>query len=330
MSLNGEKYLLTIAIPAYNAERDLAECLDSIMRCEDAEKLIEIIVINDGSRDNTLSIAQNYEKEHKNIRVIDKENGGHGSGINVGIREATGKYFKIIDSDDWVDSDALSRVLKKIAVVDCDLVSHDVVKYYTDSKTHQFMDIEGIEYERVYKVDEIDDSFTIGLPNACVKTDILKQIPMIDERCYYVDLEYTLYFIAYIKSIVAYNEHVYYYRLGSVNQSVNKDNKVKNIQHIIRVINSMTKFYEDNIINKPLGIRKYCSNIVSVGVNSLVQTAIYSGAKTHLKEMKEVLKKIKQIDKDLYKYCLSKNKTTYMCAVCPTIVLSLVSKWIRR
>ena len=92
--------LLSISIAAYNAESTLEKCVNSMIESRYRRKL-EILIINDGSTDNTVKIAKNYENKYPDtVRVIDKENGGHGSTINAGISVATGLYFKIVDADD--------------------------------------------------------------------------------------------------------------------------------------------------------------------------------------------------------------------------------------
>ena len=96
--------LLTIVIPTYNTERYLARCLDSLLT-EEVLKELEILVVNDGSRDGSLAIARDYAARYPDtVTVIDKENGGHGSTINTGLQAATGRYFRVLDSDDWFDT----------------------------------------------------------------------------------------------------------------------------------------------------------------------------------------------------------------------------------
>ena len=110
--------LLTIVVPSYNASKYLDFNLQSFLRPSVPEKL-EVIVVDDGSTDETARIADVYhEKYSDTIKVVHKENGGHGSGINAGLRAATGKYFKVVDADDWVDHEALERLLDYIASFD--------------------------------------------------------------------------------------------------------------------------------------------------------------------------------------------------------------------
>ncbi len=96
--------LLSVIIPSYNTEIYLARCLDSLLYHSDILKQLDIIVVNDGSKDHTSEIAQEYQAKFPDtITVINKENGGHGSTINAGIKVAQGKYLKVLDSDDWVN-----------------------------------------------------------------------------------------------------------------------------------------------------------------------------------------------------------------------------------
>ena len=104
--------LISFAIPSYNSQDYLHHCVDTLLSGGDE---VEILIINDGSRDNTAAIADDYAAKYPTIvRAIHKENGGHGSGVNRGREEARGLYYKVVDSDDWVDEDALKTLLHTI------------------------------------------------------------------------------------------------------------------------------------------------------------------------------------------------------------------------
>ena len=110
--------LLSFAIPCYNSESYMEKCIESILiGGED----VEILIVNDGSKDRTAEIADAYEAKYPTIcRAIHQENGGHGEAVNAGIRNATGRYFKVVDSDDWVDPDAYRAILNKLREYDSD------------------------------------------------------------------------------------------------------------------------------------------------------------------------------------------------------------------
>ena len=114
--------VLTIVFPSYNVELYLDKALKSYSDIRFNE-LLQVIIVNDGSTDSTIKIAQNYVQEYPEIFcIINKQNGGHGSAINAGIEKASGKYFRVIDGDDWVNSDNLYEMLIKLQNIDDDIV----------------------------------------------------------------------------------------------------------------------------------------------------------------------------------------------------------------
>ena len=106
-----EEKIITVTVPSYNAKDYLDRCLTSfITDCEEINNKIEVLIVNDGSTDETERVASQYVQKHPEMfRLINKENGGHGSGINTGITNANGKYFKIVDADDWVNKEAFGK-----------------------------------------------------------------------------------------------------------------------------------------------------------------------------------------------------------------------------
>ena len=104
--------LLSIAIPCYNSEAYMEKCIESLLT---GGEDVEILVVDDGSKDRTAEIADAYAEKYPTIvRAIHQENGGHGEAVNAGIRNATGLYFKVVDSDDWVNEEAYSKILKTL------------------------------------------------------------------------------------------------------------------------------------------------------------------------------------------------------------------------
>ena len=104
--------ILSIAIPCYNSEAYMEKCIESLLvGGED----VEILVVNDGSSDRTAEIADAYAEKYPTIvKAIHQENGGHGEAVNAGIRNATGLYFKVVDSDEWVNEEAYHQILKTL------------------------------------------------------------------------------------------------------------------------------------------------------------------------------------------------------------------------
>ena len=104
--------LISFVVPSYNSEKYLHTAINSLLVAGDD---VEIIIVNDGSKDRTLEIANQYKAKHPTVvNVVDKANGGHGSGVNAGLKVSTGLYYKVVDSDDWLDKDSLLKLMDVI------------------------------------------------------------------------------------------------------------------------------------------------------------------------------------------------------------------------
>lgn len=243
--------VLTISIAAYNVEQYLRQCLDSFCLPEVLPD-IEVLIVDDGSSDATRDIAAAYERKYPDsFRLISKENGGHGSTVNRGIEEAMGTYFKPVDGDDWVDPQGfveLIKYLKTCNVDNVDLVSTDF--YQVEHNTGNIMGIEkkhfsGMKHGKVYEFAEIASEVYINMHCATFRTELLQQMPeRLDEHCFYVDAEFMLYPIPYVKRIAFLEKPVYMYRLGMSTQSMNIKSMQKNCGHHKRVYESLLHFYD--------------------------------------------------------------------------------------
>lgn len=245
--------ILTVVVPTYNAEKYLRDNLESFCVNELLSD-IEVLIINDGSTDSSLDIAQEYANLYPDTyRVITKKNGGHGSGINWGIQHAIGTYFKVVDADDWVDKEALKQLVAGLKEKNTDVVFSDFLwafdcgeadKNHFKTKAETQKPFQNVIYQKVYDFDDIADKLYMKMHNMTIKTAILRDNRIeIDEHCYYVDAEYIMYPIPYVKTICFVDASVYYYRIGSVGQSVGIDKMQKNEANYDKVLDSLLKFY---------------------------------------------------------------------------------------
>ena len=130
--------VLSIIVPSYNMEDYLAKGLGSVLGIPDPS-VLDVIVVNDGSKDRTLEIARGFESRYPDVvTVIDKENGNYGSCINAALKEARGKYVKVLDADDYVDSAAFEALVKILETTDADVIVNDYQKVYTGGKKKDF------------------------------------------------------------------------------------------------------------------------------------------------------------------------------------------------
>lgn len=226
--------VLSIVIPSYNVEKFLRTTLNSFIVPEIMDCL-EVLIVNDGSKDNTLNIAKEYEKRYPNtFRAVDKMNGGHGSTINKGIELATGKYFKVVDGDDWVNQNALVNLINKLELCDQDIIATNYCKVEDGSDIMHSEEYAGIEYDKTFNFSDIVDKVnSIEFHSIIYRTEILQKNKIkIDENSFYVDVEYILMPIQYARTIIFVNEYLYMYRVGRLGQSVNYGNLIKNrFQH---------------------------------------------------------------------------------------------------
>lgn len=248
-----ENPIVTIAIPSYNAEKFLNKCIPSLLKSEYAY-LTEILIINDGSKDATATIGKMYEElttvNGKSIvKLIDKENGGHGSGINKGIELARGKYFKVVDADDWVDEDQYNELLKRLINEDADLILTDYCEARSfEDKLHKVEYYKNLNPGTVYHLDDIcTGSYGFPewgptLPTSTYKTECLRKADFkLLEKTFYVDMTYNAYSIIYIDTVKRYDLNVYRYYIGNAGQSVSEEGMKRNYKHHENVILELMK-----------------------------------------------------------------------------------------
>lgn len=244
-----EDKILSVVIPSYNIQQYISGCLESLLQTPEILDKLDIIVVNDGSKDETLNIALKYAKAFPNcIRVIDKENGGHGSVLNTGIREAKGKYLKILDGDDWVAKEGFHNLVAFLGKEDtnADFVINPYEIVADGSNKRTLVDYRGIPVNKEISFRELNEkNVFIAMHSMTVRVGLYREngIPAIDEHIFYVDMEYDLYPLPYVKYIVFQPDVVYQYRVGTDGQSVNIKNMINRRQMHTKVIDSLYSYY---------------------------------------------------------------------------------------
>ena len=234
--------ILSIAIPTYNMERYLGRCLDSLVAARRTDAL-EIIVVNDGSTDCSSEIAHRYAKEHPNsIIVIDKKNGNYGSCVNAALKVATGKYFRVLDSDDWVDTDGLVQLLDKLKNAEADaVVTHFSKEFAATGKSvtigttfSRFNETLPFGPEQLSGVD-IDTDFVMH--KLTYRTALLVKIGFHQtEGISYTDSEYVYYPLMAVNSIVFFDICLYRYFIGREGQSISIPSRIKHTDDMLVIL----------------------------------------------------------------------------------------------
>ena len=268
--------ILTIAIPSYNVEKFIRNTVYSLINHKEAHK-IEILIISDGSTDNTVTIGQELVdlttvNSRSIVKLINKENGGHGSTINTGIELAKGKYFKLLDGDDYFDTKALEKLINYLENETSDLVLNNYVEDWTITTTmnsvrhYEFMN-PGWQYQ-VEQLTYPSYGFTTWGPLLSTSTFRTKMLQdagfKISEHCFYVDMELNFFAFIETQTITYYPLDLYIYQLGSPFQSVSKESFKRNYKHhekiTLRIVN---QFYNrKHTISSEK--RKYLFNFIIV------------------------------------------------------------------
>ena len=272
--------LLSIAIPCYNSEKYMRKCIDSLLiGGED----VEILIIDDGStKDRTAEIADEYEAQFPTIvRAIHKENGGHGSAVNTGIANATGLYFKVVDSDDWVKQDAYFKIL-------------DTLRELAGGGQALDMLISNYHFLK---------GQYILMHSVIFRTRLLQECGLkLPEHTFYVDNLYVFEPLPYVKNMYYLDVNFYRYYIGRQDQSVNETVMISRIDQQIRV----TKLMIDYLVGRKSELVKnrrlyqYMRNYLEIIMAVSSVLLIRSGTTEHLEKKKELWEYLKGKDKRLY------------------------------
>ena len=264
------KYI-SFAIPSYNSQEYMAKAIESILP---GKEEVEIIIVNDGSKDRTSEIAHEYMEKYPDIvKVVDKENGGHGDAVNAGLSHATGKYFKVVDSDDWVDEasyrqilDALHNLCSAGCMLDM-MISNFVyekegAKHKSATRYHNILpqgQLFGWEETRNFKIGKY-----ILMHSVIYRTDFLKLCQLrLPKHTFYVDNIYVYYPLPHVRKMYYMDVDFYRYYIGREDQSVNEKVMISRVDQQIFVTKSMIDMYDmRKISNKKL--RTYMTNYLAI------------------------------------------------------------------
>ena len=300
------KYI-SFAIPCYNSQDYMAHAIESILPGGDE---VEIIIVNDGSKDKTSQISHEYMDKYPDIiKVIDKENGGHGDAVNAGLANASGKYFKVVDSDDWVDEEALHKILMLMRHLEEDNEQIDMlISNYVYEKvgvTHK----KCIHYRNVLPQDEVFRWDDIGhfrldqyilMHSVIYRTDMLKLSQMrLPKHTFYVDNIYVYYPLPHVRKIYYLDVDFYRYFIGREDQSVNEKVMIARVDQQIFVTKTMIDMYQlKKVTSKKL--RQYMINYLAIMMTVSSILLIRSKEKENLEKKKELWLYLKKRDMKTY------------------------------
>lgn len=304
--------LLSFAIPCYNSEAYMKKCIESLLP---GGEDVEILIVDDGSKDGTAQIADEYQAKYPTIvKAIHKENGGHGSAVNAGIENATGLYFKVVDSDDWVKESAYQKILDTLRELTggerpLDMLISNFVYEKVGEKHNKVMRYHHAVPEGVlFGWDDVRHFFKgqyILMHSVIYRTKLLRECGLkLPEHTFYVDNIYVYEPLPYVKTMYYLDVNFYRYYIGRADQSVNEQVMISRIDQQIRVNKLMVDYFVENrakiCSNKKL--RSYMLNYLEIITTISTVLAIKSGTEENLAKRKELWEYIKAKDVLLFSH----------------------------
>ena len=300
--------LLTAAIPCYNSAAYMSHAIETLLVGGDE---MEIIIVNDGSVDDTQKIAEDYQAKYPSIiRVIKQENGGHGEAVNTGLANATGLYFKVVDSDDWVSEKALLQVMETLKKLIADGNSPDLflanyVYEKVDAKKKKVINYNwALPKDVIFTWDEImrfKQSQNILMHSTIYRTNLLKSCGIqLPKHTFYVDNIFVYQPLPYVKTLYYMDVNLYRYFIGRADQSVNEQVMIRRIDQQLKITKIMIGAHNlAQIKSKKLQnyMVKYLSMMMAVSSVFLIK----EGSEESLAKKKDLWDYLKSYDKWLYK-----------------------------
>ena len=319
--------ILSVSVASYNLGDMIETNLKSFCESEVADK-IEVIVTDDGSKDNTPDIVEKYVKQYPNvIKLIRKANEGPGSTVNSGIKNATGKYFRMVDGDDWVRTENLKEFIEFLENSNADVVISNFDTYNNATKEIIEVSKYNIEpYKELQFKDIYKNELTAGMWSLTFKTDIFQKNNIVLSNGFYTDLEYIVYAIRYANTVAYFNKSIYVYRVAQANQSMSISGMKKNVSHHEAVLRKLLEFYKNNEKNLSYEHREYISKKIASVIG--MQLGFYLLFDIS-KEQKNKIKNLVETTKKDYPYLYSKlkrDKKFRLVSLCNYMLYPLISK----
>lgn len=302
--------LLSVAIPSYNSEQYMKKCIESLLT---GGEDVEILIVDDGSTDRTAAVADEYEAMYPSVvKAIHKENGGHGSAVNAGLEQATGLYFKVVDSDDWVKESAYHKILKTLREIVASgssldmLISNFVYEKEGEKKNKVMKYRHALPENKIFGWNEVKHFHKgqyILMHSVIFRTRLLKECGLqLPEHTFYVDNIFVFEPLPFVKNMYYLDVNFYRYYIGREGQSVNEQIMISRIDQQIKVNKIMIDYLVENK-SKIYGRRKlknYMLNYLEIITVISSILLIRSDTEENLEKKQELWQYIKQKDKGLF------------------------------
>lgn len=301
--------ILSVSIASYNVEKYIRKALDSCCVPEIMDRL-EVLVVNDGSTDSTLEIAREYETKYPGtFRVIDKKNGGYGSTVNASIKAATGRYFRLLDGDDWFDRDGLVSFIEELSGAEEDMIIAQFKRVFEEDGHEEIRNEAEDIHEKIVHFDQLGDHEWFTMHAISYRTKVLQENGVrLTEHCFYTDQEYDLLPLPWVDTVRIFPQVVYCYRIGRGEQSVSPEGLEKHYNDQTIVLKRLYTVYP-NVGEKKTAKDKYIFNYFVL--RTFLQIKVFlviSKSEKHRRELINFLNYLKREQPLIYRELLRTSK----------------------
>ena len=302
--------LITFAVPCYNSAAYMDHCVQTLLTGGDD---IEIILVDDGStKDETPAICDRYAAQYPDIvRAVHQENGGHGEGVNQGLRKARGLYYKVVDSDDWLDEPSLAKALNKLREFakmpqPVDLLICNYVYEHVEDNTSKVM-----RYTNVFPENRIFTWKDIGrfrssqyllMHSVIYRTQLLRDCGLeLPKHTFYVDNIFVYQPLPYVKTLYYMDLDLYRYFIGRADQSVNEKVMVTRVDQQLRVTRLMIDSHNLKQVREKLPrLGRYMFNYLAMMMTISSIFLIIDGSPEALGKRTQLWEYLRTVDARLY------------------------------
>ncbi|HIS30455.1 MAG TPA: glycosyltransferase family 2 protein [Candidatus Limivivens intestinipullorum] len=299
--------ILTVTIPCYNSQDYMKKCIESILP---GGEDVEILIVDDGSSDKTAEIADRYAARYPTIvKAIHQENGGHGEAVNTGIRNAAGIYFKVVDSDDWVDSQILKEIVETLKELlkgpeTVDMFISNFVYDKVGARRKKVMQYRSaLPKEEVFcwpDMKNMRKGHYILMHSVIYRTNLLRECGLeLPKHTFYVDNLFVFQPLPYVKKMYYLDKVFYHYFIGRDDQSVNEEVMIRRIDQQIKV----NKIMIDTLAGKRLNekrLRDYMTSYLDIIMTVSSIMLLRSGTEENFEKKQELWRYLKAKDRKLY------------------------------
>ena len=300
--------LLSIAIPCYNSENYMRHAVETLLVGGDD---VEIIIVDDGSKDKTYEIGLELQEQHPGIvKVVHQENAGHGGAVNTGLREASGLYFKVVDSDDWVKEEAFLEALATLKGLVEDSAAPDmfICNYVYEKVGEKKKKV--IHYRNCMPQDcvftwEDVSHFRTGqfilMHSVIYRTKLLKECGLeLPKHTFYVDNIYVYQPLPQVKTMYYKDLNLYRYFIGRDDQSVNENNMMKRIDQQLLVTRTIIDLHDLTKL-KCRNLRSYMTKYLMIMMTISSVFLIKIGTEEAIQKKDELWEYLESKNKKMYK-----------------------------